>query len=97
MEGNLKGAFALTCVAIWNGCFNSIQSVCRERPIIKREHRSGMHISSYAVSYTHLDVYKRQELSALESQCALLLGQFATARETMVAESLRLTAQPGVF
>lgn len=27
MEGNLKGAFALTCVAIWNGCFNSIQSV----------------------------------------------------------------------
>ena len=37
------------------------------------------------------------ELSALESQCALLLGQFATARETMVAESLRLTAQPGVF
>ncbi|MDY2655588.1 MAG: germination protein YpeB [Candidatus Limiplasma sp.] len=37
------------------------------------------------------------ELSNLESQCALLLGQFATARETMVAESLRLTAQPGVF
>ena len=37
------------------------------------------------------------ELSSLESQCALLLGQFATARETMVAESLRLTAQPGVF
>ena len=51
MEGNLKGAFALTCVAIWNGCFNSIQSVCRERPIIKREHRSGMHISSYVASH----------------------------------------------
>lgn len=51
MEGNLKGAFALTCVAIWNGCFNSIQSICRERPIIKREHRSGMHISSYVASH----------------------------------------------
>ena len=51
MEGNLKGAFALTCVGIWNGCFNSIQAVCRERPIIKREHRSGMHISSYIVSH----------------------------------------------
>lgn len=37
------------------------------------------------------------ELGSLESQCALLLGQFATARETMVAESLRLTAGPGVF
>ena len=47
MEGTLRGAFALTCVAIWNGCFNSIQVVCRERPIIKREHRSGMHITSY--------------------------------------------------
>ena len=46
MEGDLIGAFAIACVAIWNGCFNSIQSVCRERGIIKREHRSGMHISS---------------------------------------------------
>ena len=51
MEGSLIGAFALTCVAIWNGCFNSIQSVCRERAIIKREHRSGMHISSYVAAH----------------------------------------------
>ena len=27
--------------------FNSIQVVCRERAIIKREHRAGMHITSY--------------------------------------------------
>jgi len=51
MEGSLIGAFALTCTAIWNGCFNSIQSVCRERAIIKREHRSGMHISSYVSAH----------------------------------------------
>ncbi len=51
MEGSLMGAFALTCVAIWNGCFNSIQSVCRERAIIKREHRSGMHITSYVTAH----------------------------------------------
>ncbi len=51
MEGSLMGAFALACVAIWNGCFNSIQSVCRERAIIKREHRSGMHISSYVLAH----------------------------------------------
>ncbi len=51
MEGSLIGAFALTCVAIWNGCFNSIQAVCRERPIIKREHRSGMHITSYVAAH----------------------------------------------
>ena len=51
MEGTLISSFALTCVAIWNGCFNSIQSVCRERAIIKREHRSGMHISSYIAAH----------------------------------------------
>ncbi|MBQ6504190.1 MAG: ABC transporter permease [Flexilinea sp.] len=51
MEGTIKGAFALTCVAIWNGCFNSIQVVCRERDIIKREHRSGLHISAYIFAH----------------------------------------------
>ncbi len=51
MEGSLIGAFALACVALWNGCFNSIQTVCRERPIVKREHRSGMHISAYVAAH----------------------------------------------
>ena len=51
MEGCVIGSFALTCVALWNGCFNSIQAICRERAIIKREHRSGMHITSYMVSH----------------------------------------------
>ena len=51
MEGSLKGALALTCLSIWNGCFNSIQVVCREREIIKREHRSGLHISAYIFSH----------------------------------------------
>ena len=51
MEGCIIGSFALTCVALWNGCFNSIQAICRERAIIKREHRSGMHITSYMFSH----------------------------------------------
>ena len=51
MEGALMGGFAMVMVAIWNGCFNSIQVICRERDVIKREHRSGMHISSYIVSH----------------------------------------------
>ena len=46
-EGTLMGVFALVCVCIWNGFFNSIQVVCRERNIIKREHRAGLHISAY--------------------------------------------------
>ena len=50
MEGTQVGALAFACVCIWNGFFNSIQSVCKERPIIKREHRAGMHISSYIIA-----------------------------------------------
>ncbi len=51
MEGSLMGAFALACVGIWNGCFNSIQVICRERDVIKRMHRSGMHITSYVFAH----------------------------------------------
>ena len=51
MEGTLMGSFALVCVCIWNGSFNSIQVICRERDVIKREHRSGMHISAYIFSH----------------------------------------------
>lgn len=50
-EGTNYGAFALTCACIWNGVFNSIQVVCRERDIIKREHRAGMFISSYILAH----------------------------------------------
>ena len=51
MEGTFQGTFALSCVCIWNGFFNSIQSICRERAIIKREHRAGMHITSYVMAH----------------------------------------------
>jgi len=46
-----SGAFALVCACIWTGIFNSIQSICRERAIIKRENRTGLHISSYIVAH----------------------------------------------
>lgn len=50
-EGTLMGVFALVCVCLWNGTFNSIQIICRERDVVKREHRSGMHISSYIIAH----------------------------------------------
>ena len=50
-EGTLMSSFAMVMVCIWNGFFNSIQVICRERDVIKREHRSGMHISSYIFSH----------------------------------------------
>ena len=51
MEGTAYAAFAITCVCLWNGVFNSIQVVCKERGIIKREHRAGLHITSYLLSH----------------------------------------------
>lgn len=51
MEGTNYGSFALTCACIWNGVFNSIQVVCRERDIVKREHRAGLHSSSYVLAH----------------------------------------------
>ena len=51
MEGTLMGSFAMALVCIWNGFFNSIQTICRERAIVKREHRSGMHITSYIAAH----------------------------------------------
>ena len=50
-EGTLTGCFALVCICVWNGFFNSIQVVCRERGVIKREHRAGLHITSYIAAH----------------------------------------------
>ena len=46
-----NGSFALICACIWTGIFNSIRSVCKERDIIKREHRTGLRMSSYVVAH----------------------------------------------
>ena len=46
-----NGVFAIACACIWVGLFNSIQSVCRERSIIKREHRTGLDITSYIMAH----------------------------------------------
>lgn len=51
MEGTLKGSLALSCICIWNGFFNSVQVICRERAIIKREHRCGMSLRAYIVAH----------------------------------------------
>ena len=50
-ENTETGIFAMICGCVWVGLFNSIQSICRERAIIKREHRTGLHISSYVIAH----------------------------------------------
>lgn len=46
-----SGFMAVSSACIWIGIFNSIQTICKERAIIKREHRTGLHISSYVISH----------------------------------------------
>ena len=50
-EKTRMGVFAIVSACIWIGIFNSIQTVCRERGIIKREHRTGLHISAYVAAH----------------------------------------------
>ncbi len=72
MEGTGTAAFAYACICVWNGFFNSIQSVCRERPIVKREHRSGLHISSYIVAHMIYQAF----LCALQAGIIILVCYF---------------------
>ena len=74
MENTLLGAFAVSCISIWNGCFNSIQVVCRERGIVKREHRSGMHISSYVAAHMIYQAFLCISQSALTTYVFYFLG-----------------------
>lgn len=50
-ENTKTGFFSLVSAGIWIGIFNSIQTICKERSIIKYEHRTGLHMSSYILSH----------------------------------------------
>lgn len=68
-EATNKGAFAIVSACIWAGLFNSIQSICRERAIIKREYRTGLRISSYILAHVIYEMF----LCAVESLIILML------------------------
>ncbi len=42
--------FCLSCAAVWVGLMNSIQEICKERGILRREYMSDMRLDSYIVS-----------------------------------------------
>lgn len=42
--------FALSCAGIWIGLFNSIQEICKERAVLKREYMGNMKLWSYTLS-----------------------------------------------
>ncbi len=49
-ESTKSMMFALSCAAIWIGVFNSIQEICKERSILKREYMAGLKLSVYMAS-----------------------------------------------
>ncbi len=81
-EGTQMGVFALVCVSIWNGFFNSIQSVCREREIIKREHRSGLQMGAYIFAQM---IY---QFLLCVAQTAITLAVCSVAGVTIPAEGI---------
>lgn len=42
--------FALSCAGIWIGLFNSIQEICKERVILKREYMGNLRLWAYTLS-----------------------------------------------
>ena len=42
--------FALSCAGMWIGLFNSIQEICKERVILKREYMSNLKLWAYILS-----------------------------------------------
>ena len=42
--------FATSCAGIWVGLFNSIQEICKERNILKREYMANLRLGAYVLS-----------------------------------------------
>lgn len=86
-----NGAFAIICACIWIGLFNSIQSICRERKIIKREHRTGLHISSYIIAHM---VY---ELCVCMIQSVIMVIALLFFRKDFPLGGVLMPAIPEIF
>lgn len=49
-ESTKSMLFALSCSGIWIGLFNSIQEICKERTIVKREYMANLRLPGYVLS-----------------------------------------------
>ena len=49
-ESTKSMLFALSCSGIWIGLFNSIQEICKERVILKREYMANLKLPGYVLS-----------------------------------------------
>ena len=49
-ESTKSMMFALSCAAIWIGIFDSIQEICKERSVLKREYMANLKLPGYILS-----------------------------------------------
>lgn len=49
-ESTKSMMFALSCSAIWIGIFDSIQEICKERSVVKREYMANLRLTGYIFS-----------------------------------------------
>lgn len=74
-ESTQAACFIIVCAAIWGGLFNSIQSVVKERDIVKREYVSGaLRLECYILSRAFL-----QLMLCIVQSIALCMSFFGVA------------------
>lgn len=49
--------FSLSCAGIWIGLFNSIQEICKERNILRREYMSNLKLPAYVLSKYNVQLF----------------------------------------
>ena len=74
--------FALSCSGIWIGMFDSIQEICKERVILKREYMANLKLPCYMMSKFVLQ---------------MLLGMVQAVTLTMVFLTLTKSKEKGIF
>lgn len=66
--------FSLSCASIWIGLFNSIQEICKERSILKREYMANLRLPLYTLSKFII------QFVLAAAQAALLTTVFAVSQ-----------------
>lgn len=89
-SGTHSGAFAIVCACIWIGIFNSIQSVCRERDILKREYRTGLSLTAYVLAHMLFEALLCLVETVVVGLIFLLLSGGPSAPGLMMAPVLEL-------
>lgn len=49
--------FSLSCAGIWIGLFNSIQEICKERNILRREYMGNLKLPAYVLSKYNVQLF----------------------------------------